>query len=184
MPLCSLESGGTDPESHLLPGSRRITRTISRMLGMPIPLGTHLTVHLAGTWLSYCFQQIPRTPPLVYNAVEGARKKKKKKPVLKSYFWQLWLVISLPNEPVERWICRLILLPAQSAQFIICQAGQGGKERRWKLEAAVPLLHPPPVPSNGLSVLGILMIPPTSHSHPHQLPALRKENQEEGRKGF
>ena len=57
MPLCSLESGGTDPET-ISSWVQKDHKDHLSTLGMPTTLGTHPTVHLAGTWFSCCSQQI------------------------------------------------------------------------------------------------------------------------------
>lgn len=59
MPLCSLEPGGTDPETTSSWVQKDPKDHLSTS-GMPTPLGTHPTVRLAGTWFSCCSQQIPQ----------------------------------------------------------------------------------------------------------------------------
>ena len=183
MPLCSLESGGTDPET-ISSWVQKDHKDHLRTLGMPTPLGTHLTVHLAGTWLSCCFQQIPN-PSISLVMLWKVPGKKKKNSPKELVFGSSGLVISFPNEPVERWICRPIPLPAQCPVHHL--PGRTGGERKGDGSLRVALASV--VTSSSCPKqwpLSVLHFNDSSYfpQSPHQLPALRKRESRRRRKGF
>lgn len=111
--------------------------------------------------------------------MEGARKKKNNSPK-ELVFGSSGLVISLPNELVERWICRPIPLPAQCpVHHLPGRTGgerKGGGSLRVALASAVTSSSCPK--QWPLSVLHFNLIPPTSHSHLINSQHFTKENQD------
>ena len=107
---------------------------------------------------------------------------KKKTSLKELVFGSSGLVISLPNELVERWICRPIPLPAQRpVHHLPGRTGgerKGGGSLRVALASAVTSSSCPK--QWPLSVLHFNLIPPTSRTHLINSQHFTKENQEQG----
>lgn len=129
---CVLRSLEVQTLRQHLPGSRRITRTISVHRACP-PHWAHtrlFTLQAPGFPVAPSRYPNPSISLVMLWKLPENKKNSPKELVLGSS----GLVISLPNERVERWICRPIPAPCPVPSSSSARQDRKGKKGRWKLE--------------------------------------------------